>query len=109
MGISNSLQHCDLIRLDIRENDFIPFEFIREELGIYMHMVRPVISNAVNLEIYEMGGRFGEENVYGYLAVRNNNKAYLLISNPASFGNKLLVQFKKALRRMLFFDKAIVS
>ena len=112
VGPNNIFQQCDLIRIELKENDFIPYELVREELGIYMHMVRPVLSNVSHLDIYEMGGRFGEENVYGYLAIRknkNNKKAYLLISNPASFGNKLLNQFKNALRRLLFFDKAIVS
>ena len=110
-GFSSLFSQCDLIRIAIQENDFLPFELVREDKGIYMHVVRPVLAPIAQLDIYEMGGRMGEENVYGYLAIRKNGKsktAYLLLSKPADFGSGLLKQFKSALRRMLFFDKAIV-
>lgn len=111
MGFSPLFSQCDLIRISIREDDFLPYELIRKDKEIFMHVIRPVMAGLPQLDIYEMGGRMGEENVYGYLAIRknkNSDTAYLLLAKPDGFGKNLLNHFKFALRRILFFDKAIV-
>ncbi len=112
LGFSPLFSQCDFIRISIQEDDFLPYELIRKDKGIFMHVVRPVLAVLPQVDIYEMGGRMGEESVYGYLAIRKNKNAetaYLLLSKPNEFGKNLLNHFKVALRRILFFDKAIVQ
>ena len=110
VGISPLFTQYDLVRIAVQEDDFLPYELVRKDRSLYLHMIRPVLGGIPHLDIFEMGGRMGEENVYGYLAVRKNQDsatAYLLLSKPADFGSRLLGQFRYALKRILFFDKAI--
>ncbi len=99
----------ELIKLQKKDHDFFPYELIRENMGLYLNLITKMWSPLSSYEIYEMGGRLGEEHVYGYLAIKKSHpdKIYLVIGRPKNFGTQLFDLFCNAIKRMRYFDLVV--
>jgi len=111
-AIKALINSYDLIRLPRQKEDFLPYMLVREEYDLHLTLIRPIMTGLGQLDFFEMGGRLGEEDVYGYMATRRTGKSgciYLILARPNGFGKHLLEAFQSAVNHMFYLDAAQVQ